>query len=147
MLFRNHHTKDTKEPRWSARVVLRYTLLQLPAIALLVFVLLFIQRWVNIPPWVFWGSLTFWVAKDVILFPFVWRAYDWDRSGKQNAMVGAWGTTRERLAPSGYILVRGELWQAEVEGGGPPIERGERIKVQGMRGLTLLVTPADKEES
>ena len=139
-------SKDIKETRWSSRVVLIYTLLQLPAIALLVFALLFIQRWVNIPRWVFWGSLTLWVAKDVILFPFVWRAYDWGRSGKQNAMVGARGTTRERLAPSGYILVRGELWQAEVEEGGPPIDRGEKVKVQGMRGLMLLVRHDDKED-
>jgi membrane-bound ClpP family serine protease len=51
------------------------------------------------------------------------------------------------LAPFGYILVRGELWQAEVEEGGPPIDRGERVKVKGMRGLRLLVTPYDEEEN
>ncbi|NIO09412.1 MAG: nodulation protein NfeD, partial [Deltaproteobacteria bacterium] len=66
--------------------------------------------------------------KDVVMFPFVWRYYDRpNRSGNVNSMVGVQGIVEERLAPSGYVRVHGELWQAEVVGGGPVIGRGERV--------------------
>jgi len=44
----------------------------------------------------------------------------------------------ERLAPSGYIRVHGELWQAEMIREGPPIEKGEVVQIEGIRGLVLL---------
>jgi len=39
------------------------------------------------PEWVVWGSIAIWVGKDVILFPLVRKAYDWDRPQGANAMV------------------------------------------------------------
>ncbi len=60
-------------------------------------------------------------------------------------MLGAHGIARDRLAPSGSILVHGELWQAEVTEGSAPIERGEGVLVQGTRGLTLIVQPDNKQ--
>ena len=137
--------KYLKKRGWSGLILVRYVLLQLPAIALLVLALIFVQRWVTIPAWVFWGSITLWIAKDVILFPFVWRAYDWNLSGSENSLVGKSGIVQDRLAASGYIRVRGELWQAEVVGGSPPIDKGKKVRVQGMRGLTLLVQPDNEE--
>lgn len=130
--------------RWSSRVVIRYALLQIPALALLIVLLFLVQRWVDLPQWFIWGIILFWVAKDVILFPLTWRAYDQDRSRGAYSMVGVRGIAEERLAPSGYIRVHGELWQAEVMGDSPPIERGESIRIQGIRGLTLLVKHDDK---
>jgi membrane protein implicated in regulation of membrane protease activity len=139
--------KYLKKRGWSGLILVRYALLQLPAIALLVLALIFVQRWVTIPAWVFWGSITLWIAKDVILFPFVWRAYDWNHSGSENSLVGKTGIVQDRLTPSGYIRVRGELWQAEVVGGSPPIDKEEKVRVQGMRGLTLLVQPDNEENN
>ena len=139
--------KYLKKRGWSGLILVRYALLQLPAIALLVLALIFVQRWVTIPAWVFWGSITLWIAKDVILFPFVWRAYDWNLSGSENSLVGKSGIVQDRLAASGYIRVRGELWQAEVVGGSPPIDKGKKVRVQGMRGLTLLVQPDNEENN
>jgi len=82
-----------------------------------------------------------WVGKDVILFPFTWRAYDRDPSGQIHSMIGYRGIARERLAPSGYVLIRGERWRAEVMGNRSPIEKGESIQIHDIRGLTLLVQP------
>ncbi len=127
--------------KWSSRILLKYWLLQLPALALLVLILIFAQRWVDLPAWIFWGSLTIWVVKDAVLYPFVWRAYDWDRSKDSNSMVGAKGIAKERLAPSGYIQVRGELWKAELAEGVQPVEEGKPVLVQEIRGLTLIVEP------
>ena len=61
-------------------------------------------------------------------------------------MTGARGIAQETLAPSGYILVRGELWRAEVMGSAPPIDKGKKVQVTGIRGLTLLVQPYNKED-
>lgn len=132
---------------WSARVVVRYVLIQVPAVALLVLILILVRRWVDLPAWFVWGLITLWVGKDVILFPFVWHAYERaNRPQYVSLMVGARGIAEERLAPSGYIRVHGELWQAEVIGGRPPINRGNGVRVREIRGLTLLVQP-DNEES
>ncbi len=126
---------------WSARLVLRYTLLQIPGLALLVLILIVIQQWVEFPAWFTWGLVIIWVVKDVALFPLVWRAYDWDGAGDANSIVGLRGVVQERLSPSGSVQVRGELWQARVMGDGPLIDKGEVIQVREIRGLTLFVEP------
>ncbi len=56
-----------------------------------------------------------------------------------HSLVGTEGIVEERLTPSGYIRVHGELWQAEMIREGPPIEKGEVVRIQGNRGLLLLV--------
>jgi membrane protein implicated in regulation of membrane protease activity len=133
--------------KWSSRILVRYWLLQLPALALLVLILVFAQRWVDLPSWIFWGALAIWVLKDAVLYPFVWRAYDWDHAADSNPMLGARGTAKERLAPLGYVQVRGELWQAELTEGSRPVEEGEPILVEEIRGLTLIVrAAAEKSE-
>jgi len=116
----------------------------MPAFALLILLLLLVQRWVDLPAWFIYSLIVFWVAKDVILFLFTWRAYDQDSDRAVNSMVGARGITKDRLNPSGYIWVHSELWQAEVMGNALPIERGETVRVQGIRGLTLLVQHDDE---
>ncbi len=130
--------------KWSTRILARYWLLQVPGLALLAFILIFVQRWVDLPEWVFWGSLTVWVVKDAVLYFFVWRAYDWDQPEGANSLTGARGIAKEPLAPSGYVLVRGELWKAELVQGSRPIDEGETVQVLGARGLTLLVQPWDE---
>jgi len=134
-----------KKRRRSTRIFVRYALLQLPGIALLVLILVFVQRWVDLPAWVFWGSIAIWVVKDVILYPIVRRAYDWDHPQGVNSMVGAQGIAKERLASSGYVQVRGELWKAELLEGRPPLEKGEHVRVVGVCGLELVVQPGDEE--
>jgi len=54
-------------------------------------------------------------------------------------MIGERGMAEERLNPEGYISVRGELWRAESIHDVSPIEKGDRIRICGIRGLTLLV--------
>ena len=128
-----------KRPAWPVQVVMRYALFQIPGLVLLILILILVRRWVDIPLWFFWGSVIIWIVKDVVLFPFVWRAYDWSRSRDVHSLVGTEGIVEERLAPSGYIGVHGELWQAEMTREGPPIEKGEFVRIQGIRGLVLLV--------
>jgi membrane protein implicated in regulation of membrane protease activity len=133
-----------KKP-WSSRIITKYALLQVPSLVMLIVLLVLAKRWVDLPSWFIWGLIGLWIAKDIALFPLTWRAYDQDRERAVSSMVGARGTAEEQLNPSGYIRVRGELWKAEVVGDVRPIERGERVRVQGIRGLTLLVGQGNHE--
>ncbi len=131
---------------WSIRLILRYALFQIPGLALLITILILVQRWVGLPGWVFWGSIVLWIAKDIILFPFVWRSYDRDRIKDLQTLIGDEGMVEKPLAPSGYVRVHGELWQAEVGGNGLPVGKGELVKIIGIRGLKLIAVPYKKEE-
>ena len=130
---------------WSSRIIVRYVLLQMPALVLLILMLALVQRWVSLPAWFTWGLISFWIAKDVALFPLTWRAYDRSHKGSADWMIGLQGIAENRLAPSGFVHVRGELWQAEVAANSVPIEKGESVRIYGNRGLTLLVHRDNKE--
>ena len=117
----------------------RYILLNIPGLVAVILILMIIQHWVALPVWLFWSIIGFWIIKDVILFPVVWRAYDWDRPGRSRSMIGQHGIAQERLAPSGYVRFHGELWRSEKMGDGPPIEAGQTVQVVKMDGLTLFV--------
>jgi len=104
---------------WSFRIFLRYVLFQVPGLVLLYLLLILAQRVVALPTWFIWSLVALWVIKDLILFPVVWRAYDQERRDDASSMVGSRGIAEDRLDPSGYIRVHGELWKAEVMGGSP----------------------------
>jgi membrane-bound ClpP family serine protease len=114
-------------------------MLNIPGLVAVILILIIIQYWVVLPVWLFWSIIGFWMVKDALLFPFVWRAYDWDRPGLSRSMIGQNAIAKERLAPSGYVQVHGELWRAKKIGGGPPIEAGQPVRIVKMKGLTLFV--------
>jgi membrane protein implicated in regulation of membrane protease activity len=118
------------------RVILRYLLFQLPGFAALILVLLLLYLWLHIPMWSVWTISILWVVKDLVLFPFVWRAYD---KWSADMLTGAKGTATETLCPAGYVMVKGELWKAEIPDGSPPVSKGEVVRVRGLQGLKLLV--------
>jgi membrane protein implicated in regulation of membrane protease activity len=123
--------------KWTSRILIRYALLQLPELALLVVILLVIQRWVALPAWLFWGAMAIWAMKDVLLYPLVWQSYDPDQPESVMPLVGAKGIAKERLAPSGYIQVHGVLWKAKLMKGCSPVAKGEAVQIIERRGLTL----------
>ncbi|MFC1838450.1 NfeD family protein [Thermodesulfobacteriota bacterium] len=119
----------------SKKVIIRYSLLQLPGLLFLVVILLFIQRWIVIPDIIFWGIILAWVAKDVILFFYTWKAYEWKKKDK---MVGMQGVAMEKIIESGYIFVNNEKWLA-VNHGDEPVEEGETAHIHDRKGLTLFI--------
>ena len=126
---------------WSFRIFVKYMLFQVPGVVLLYLLLILARRVVILPTWFIWSLVAFWVTKDLILFPAVWRAYDQERRDDSSSMVGSQGIAEDRLDRSGYIRVRGELWKAEVMGDSPSIGKGEKVTVRGIRGLKLFVEP------
>jgi membrane-bound serine protease (ClpP class) len=53
-----------------------------------------------------------------------------------DAMIGQIAVVLQPLAPSGQVMVNGEIWQAESA---TPAAAGEHVRVRGLRELTLLV--------
>jgi membrane-bound serine protease (ClpP class) len=59
-------------------------------------------------------------------------------------MIGAVGEVREPLDPVGQVFVNGALWRADLVGGDGDrrgLERGSRVRVESVEGLTLHVSP------
>ncbi len=127
------------------RIVLRYALYQIPDVAIFVLILFVIHQWVDLSLGLFIGIISLWMAKYVFVFSFVWRAYDKPRPGDVTSLIGTQGIAEERLDPSGYIRVHGELWRAEVIGKTMAIEKGQRVLIETAYGLTLLVKPFQKK--
>jgi membrane protein implicated in regulation of membrane protease activity len=127
----------------SVRVLMKYSLLQMPMLFLVIVGLFLAQRYLGLPAWAAWGGSVVWLAKDMLLFPLVRRSYDDRNQNTAHSLSGAHGRAVEMLDNSGYVRVRGALWWAEVTGARGPIQKGERVRVQGSRGLVLLVQPDD----
>ena len=56
--------------------------------------------------------------------------------------IGSRGRTITPISPTGYVRVNGELWRASSSS---TIGVGEEIAVAGMEGMTLLVSPIEKD--
>jgi membrane-bound serine protease (ClpP class) len=52
-------------------------------------------------------------------------------------MIGQEAVVVSPCRPLGEVRVHGELWQARCEDGA---EAGERVRIEGIEGLTLVVT-------
>lgn len=133
--------RDGLDGRRCLRLIGRYVLLQIPEALILVLVIVVVDRWWPLPGWLAWGIIGLWVAKDVALFPFLWRAYDWEASDDSLALHGEQGIVVRRLDPEGYIRVRGELWRAKISAESTSIEKGRSVRVIDVEGLTLYVQP------
>jgi len=127
--------------RPSRSTLFKYLLLQLPALAMLVAVLLILDHWLALSAQLFWGVLLLWVVKDLLLFPLVWRAYQPTPAAGHQRLIGQTAVAVEPLSPSGYARISGELWSCRLEAGGS-LPVGSEVTVTGLNGLTLLVRPA-----
>jgi len=60
------------------------------------------------------------------------------RAGRES-LVGATGTARSALGPTGQVQVESELWTAEAVEGSEKIRKGDRVEVVEVQGLRLIV--------
>jgi membrane-bound serine protease (ClpP class) len=67
-------------------------------------------------------------------------ARKWRPRTGADAMVGLEAEVVSACRPTGQVRVVGELWEATCEAGADP---GETVRVQAVRGLRLVVTPAE----
>ena len=131
----------------SHRVLFRYALFQLPNLFILILVLSILRYFLKIPGYAILIVIGFWILKDIALYPFVGRFYDPDYQKDWFSMVGKKGIVKKSLKPKGKILVKGELWKAEVLEKSITINIGEIVVVQGIKGLNLLVMPVISQKT
>jgi len=128
------------------RIALKYALFQLPELLLFAAVLIVAGRWMTIPAWFFWGFLIFLILKDIAVFPFIWRAYDSRDARRMHQLIGKKGVVVEPVHPQGVVRVNGELWKAEASIVGTRMDRDERIRVEDIKGLCLIVNRVDLQK-
>ena len=104
-------------------VRVRYALLQLPGWILAAGVLYVLHRWIGLPLWAAAILLAADVAKDVLLYPYLRRAYETDVGAGAERLVGERAEACETLDPAGYVRIRGELWSARLRDGEPEASR------------------------
>jgi membrane-bound serine protease (ClpP class) len=56
-------------------------------------------------------------------------------------MVGDEAEARSAIDPTGKVFMRGTLWSARLADGVSPVQFGDRVKVEAVDGLTLVVGP------
>ncbi|WP_429886043.1 NfeD family protein [Geoalkalibacter halelectricus] len=139
------HQQPAPRPTWTPRILLRYALLQIPALALLILGMLLVRHWWDLPaalPWLIVGG---WLLKDIVLFPLVWRSYDPDPQPHGNSLLGCEGLVVRALEPAGMVRVHDELWRARLVEGAPILPGGRRVRVCGREGLTLIVEAVEED--
>ena len=137
--------RTDKSDKPSLRIVVKYCLLQLPGQAAFVLIFVWLRQWLEVPSYVMWGVIGWWVGKDFLLFPFLWRYYDPEYHSDRFQMVGRRGLALTRLDPDGYVRVRSERWRADGAEKNASIEKGEAVCVVGVDGLKLTVSACAKD--
>lgn len=71
------------------------------------------------------------------------------RTGTEE-LVGSLAEARSNLDPEGQVWAGGTIWSARLVGDGAPVRLGDRVRIDAVEGLTLVVrsepTPAGKAE-
>jgi membrane protein implicated in regulation of membrane protease activity len=119
----------------------------LPEWGLFAVVLLVLQGYGLVSLSLAWSLIVLWLLKDVVLYPFLWRAYEGKLSDDLNPLIGAIAIAQQRLDPDGYVQVRGELWKAELKQGCRPVEKDGKVRICAIHGLILLVEPEQNIDS
>jgi membrane-bound serine protease (ClpP class) len=68
------------------------------------------------------------------------------RTGHEE-LVGALAEVRVPPAPEGQVFTQGALWRARVTAGAGELRAGDKVRVESVDGLTLLVRPEPRAES
>jgi membrane-bound serine protease (ClpP class) len=62
------------------------------------------------------------------------------RTGSEE-LVGSAGEARSTIDPEGQVWLEGALWRARLATGAAPVRAGDRVTVEAVDGLTLVVQP------
>jgi membrane protein implicated in regulation of membrane protease activity len=119
----------------------RYVLLQVPGWLFAALAVIGLYQWKQISFRVAAALLVLWVVKDFVYYPLVRTAYEGTVRTGAERLIGSVGLAKGRLAPRGYVQIRGELWRAEADTTDREIPPGSNVRVIAARGLTLTVTP------
>jgi membrane-bound serine protease (ClpP class) len=68
------------------------------------------------------------------------------KTGRED-LIGREAEVREPLDPVGQVYIEGALWKAQIQNDGDPVRPGNRVKIEKIDGLTLLVRPVESTQS
>ena len=135
----------TPRQRPDRQVALRYAALQIPGLVVVLALVLGAREWIDLPFWMTWAVPLGWLAKDALMFPLVWRAYEPDDRTAPGGLTGSTARVEETLTPSGWVKRGPELWRAKLVGAaGAEAPPGTEVRVVRVEGLTLYVEPATR---
>ncbi len=66
--------------------------------------------------------------------------YEPVRAGTEE-LVGAIAEARSTLSPDGQVWARGTVWSARLANGSATVRLGDRVRIDAVEGLTLVVRP------
>lgn len=96
------------------------------------------------PPWLAIVCFCGWVVKDLLLYPFLRRAYEPDITGAAR-LIGARGIAEGDLTPHGYVRVRGELWRAVVSPADRVANAGAEVEIVNADRMEVAVRVVDND--
>jgi membrane-bound ClpP family serine protease len=83
------------------------------------------------------SAITLWVVARKV---YAAQRHQPVRGGTEE-MIGGTAEARTDLDPSGRVFTRGTLWSARLAAGSEPARAGDRVVVEAVDGLTLVVRP------
>ncbi len=97
------------------------------------------------------GLITFGVLSIATFFIITPKVL---KSQTDNQVVTGWerlmgksAEVREPLNPVGAVWIEGALWKARVADGEPEVGIGNRVRIESVDGLTLVVTSAQEPQT
>src|SRR6185437_12859580 len=95
--------------------------------------------------WIGGGLITFAILSG-ITFVYITRKVvrttkDLPKLAGTEEMVGGEAEARSAIDPTGKVFMRGTLWSARLAPGVEPVRFGDRVTVEAVDGLTLVVKP------
>lgn len=63
------------------------------------------------------------------------------RTGREE-LIGSFAEARGTLDPDGQVWAGGTVWGARLANGAEPVGVGDRVRIEAVEGLTLIVSPA-----
>ncbi len=118
-------------------------LFQIPEWSLVALILLGVHNYTEAPAWLLVAGAVGFAVKDVLLYPWMKRAYEKVGADPGEHLVGRLATVVEGLKPHGWVRVNAELWRAVADHG--EIETGAAVRVEALEGHELRVVRVGPE--
>jgi len=125
--------------RTDRKIIIRYSLFQIPSLLVVIFLIFTVNHWYPLGDLLKIVIILLWALKDILMFPFVRKAYSQKDRDKSKSILGETGVAIEVINPKGFVKIRGEIWQAELTENDIPILKGDRVEVVNIDGLKLKV--------
>lgn len=121
------------------KIIIRYSLFQIPSLLIVTLLVFTVNHWYILDNTIIVMIILFWILKDILIFPFVWKAYSHKDRDKSKTILNQHGVAVDSINPKGFVKINGEIWQAELVEPNDPINQGQPIEVVEIDGLKLKV--------